>query len=230
MDRRTILLTAAAASAAGLALTWRTAQAQQPGKIYRVGVLLNQGLTVNGQTNLQYAALRKEHDTLIVTMKSDHERAARSLNTDLDSARGLVRARTDDVTRLTAELDDWKTRYAAMESQSRKSLQSANTVALAASLGFKPQKGGRDDLTIVEGIGPKINELLIAGGIDTFVKLANAPVERVQAILDAAGPSFRLAKPATWARQGELCAGGEWEALRALQDALTAGVDTDKKA
>ncbi len=174
------------------------------------------------------AARRSEHETLISTLKSDHERTARSLHTDLESARVSLRARSDDTARLSAELADWKARYSALETQSSHSLKSANTVALAASLGFKPQKGGRDDLTIIEGIGPKINELLIAGGIDTFVKLANAPVERVQAILDAAGPSFRLAKPASWARQSELCASGEWEALKALQDALTAGVDTDK--
>ena len=61
MDRRTIL-TGAAASAVGLALTWRTSHAQQAGKVYRVGVLLNQGLTVNGRTNLQYEALRKGMD------------------------------------------------------------------------------------------------------------------------------------------------------------------------
>ena len=173
------------------------------------------------------AARRSEHETLIATLKGDHERAARSLHTDLESTRLSLRARSDDAARLSAELADWKARYSALETQTSHSLKSANTVALAASLGFKPQKGGRDDLTIIEGIGPKINELLIAGGIDTFVKLANAPVGRVQAILDAAGPSFRLAKPASWARQSALCASGEWEALKALQGALT-GVDTDQ--
>src|SRR5258707_1984801 len=40
MNRRTILK-GAAASAAGLALTWGALQAQQAGKVYRVGVLLN---------------------------------------------------------------------------------------------------------------------------------------------------------------------------------------------
>lgn len=40
MNRRTIL-TGAAASAAGLALTWGALHAQQAGKVYRVGVLLN---------------------------------------------------------------------------------------------------------------------------------------------------------------------------------------------
>lgn len=105
----------------------------------------------------------------------------------------------------------------------------ASTVAAssAASFGFKPQKGGKDDLSIVEGIGPKINDLLVAGGIDTFEKLANASIDAIQAILDEAGPSFRIAKPATWSAQSALCASGAWEELKALQDRLNAGVDPD---
>ena len=40
MDRR-IVLTGAAAAAAGLALSLRASHAQQTGKVYRVGVLVN---------------------------------------------------------------------------------------------------------------------------------------------------------------------------------------------
>jgi large subunit ribosomal protein L27 len=106
-----------------------------------------------------------------------------------------------------------------------KAAAAAPAASTAASFGFKPQKGGKDDLTIVEGIGPKINDLLVAGGIDTFENLANASIEAIQAILDEAGPSFRIAKPATWPAQSALCASGSWEELKALQDRLTAGVD-----
>src|ERR1700730_11701630 len=42
MDRRTILK-GTATSAVGLALTWGVAQAQQAGKVYRVGMLSNWG-------------------------------------------------------------------------------------------------------------------------------------------------------------------------------------------
>lgn len=91
-------------------------------------------------------------------------------------------------------------------------------------------KSGQDDLRVVEGIGPKINELLIATGIDTFEKLATVPVERVQTILDNAGPHFRLANPVSWAKQARLCADGQWDALQQLQDALTAGVDKSQSA
>ena len=58
MDRRTILA-GAAGSAAALALTWGVAHAQQTGKVYRVGVLVNQGATVAGKPNPQIESLRQ---------------------------------------------------------------------------------------------------------------------------------------------------------------------------
>ena len=54
MDRRTIL-----AGAAGLALPWSMTRAQQAGKIYRIGVLVNQGANVGGKPNPQTESLRQ---------------------------------------------------------------------------------------------------------------------------------------------------------------------------
>lgn len=90
------------------------------------------------------------------------------------------------------------------------------------------QKGGfgkyrRDDLKIVEGIGPKIEKLLKDAGIDTWKKLSEADVGDLQKILDAAGPSFRLADPKSWPVQAELADGGQWAKLKEYQDALQGG-------
>ncbi|MCS6842872.1 MAG: DUF4332 domain-containing protein, partial [Caldilineales bacterium] len=82
---------------------------------------------------------------------------------------------------------------------------------------------GEDDLTIVEGIGPKIAELLRAAGIRTLAQLARTDVSELQAILDAAGPRFRLADPTSWPEQARLAAGGAWAALREWQDRLKGG-------
>jgi len=78
-----------------------------------------------------------------------------------------------------------------------------------------------DDLTIIEGIGPKIASLLQAAGIATFSQLAGADLSRVQKILDDAG--LRLADPATWAEQARLAAEGKWEELKVLTDGLKGG-------
>lgn len=81
----------------------------------------------------------------------------------------------------------------------------------------------QDDLKIVEGIGPKIEGLLNAAGINTWAELAAAPVDRLQQILDAAGERYRLAVPNTWPRQAQLANEGKWDELKELQDQLKGG-------
>lgn len=81
----------------------------------------------------------------------------------------------------------------------------------------------QDDLKMVEGIGPKIEGLLHDAGITTWEELANAPTEQVQAILDEAGPRYRMHEPTTWAKQARLAADGNWEELVAYQDHLDGG-------
>ncbi len=101
----------------------------------------------------------------------------------------------------------------------------AAAAALAAGITKRLKTpDGRDNFEIIEGIGPKINSLLHAAGIHTFEKLAETELSALAKILDAAGPNFRLANPETWAQQAGLCARGEWEALKRLQDELVAGV------
>lgn len=82
-----------------------------------------------------------------------------------------------------------------------------------------------DDLTVVEGIGPKINELLRDAGVVTFAHLARQGVTELRTILDGGGPHFRIANPSTWAQQAALAAANRWGELRSLQDRLTAGVE-----
>jgi predicted flap endonuclease-1-like 5' DNA nuclease len=81
-----------------------------------------------------------------------------------------------------------------------------------------------NDLTIVEGIGPKINELFHNAGIKTFAQLAAATVPQMRKILDEGGSRFRIANPSTWAQQAALAAENKWNELKKLQDKLSAGV------
>ncbi|HHB79326.1 MAG TPA: hypothetical protein ENK85_08850 [Saprospiraceae bacterium] len=81
----------------------------------------------------------------------------------------------------------------------------------------------KDDLKKVEGIGPKIESLLNAEGIFTWAKLAKTSVKKIQSILDAAGPRYRMAKPDTWPQQAALAAKGQWDELEKLQDYLDGG-------
>ncbi len=78
-----------------------------------------------------------------------------------------------------------------------------------------------DDLTIIEGIGPKIASVLQAAGITSFAKLAQANGERLEQILHEAG--LRLADPSTWGEQARLAGEGKMEELKTLQDSLKGG-------
>jgi len=80
-----------------------------------------------------------------------------------------------------------------------------------------------DDLKLIEGIGPKIAELYVAAGIDTFAKLAETDVEKLNQILDQAGPNFASHDPTTWPQQAKLAAEGKFDELKALQDELQGG-------
>jgi len=86
----------------------------------------------------------------------------------------------------------------------------------------KASKKG-DDLVIIEGIGPKAAEALVAAGIDTFAKLAAASAEDVKAILDASTSKVQHLDPTTWAQQAQLAADGKMDELKKLQDELNGG-------
>jgi len=89
---------------------------------------------------------------------------------------------------------------------------------------LKPATGPDvSNLQIVEGIGPKIEDLLKSGGISTLQELADSPMERLWEILDAAGEAYRIHDPETWATQARLAVGGAWDLLREYQNELKGG-------
>jgi predicted flap endonuclease-1-like 5' DNA nuclease len=102
-------------------------------------------------------------------------------------------------------------------------IAAGTTRSAAPTVLYNGTKYRTDDLKIVEGIGPKIEELLHADGIKTWLALGESPIERLQKILDDAGPRFTMHNPATWPRQSMLAHQGDWDGLKKLQDELTAG-------
>jgi len=86
-----------------------------------------------------------------------------------------------------------------------------------------PVADEKDDLTVVEGIGPKIQELLHQYGIYTYKQLAETEVVRLKEILSAAGPQLAMHDPGTWSAQANLAANDKWEDLKAYQGFLKGG-------
>ncbi len=85
-----------------------------------------------------------------------------------------------------------------------------------------------DDLTKIEGIGPKISEVLQAGGISTFAQLAGSNADAIKAILEAAEGNFAAHDPGTWAQQAQMAADGKWDELKKWQDELDGGKEVNK--
>ncbi len=78
-----------------------------------------------------------------------------------------------------------------------------------------------DNLTLIEGIGPKISAILQGAGITTFAQLAELEPDKIKQVVIAGG--VRLLDPTSWPRQAKLAAEGRMDELQALQDSLKGG-------
>lgn len=93
--------------------------------------------------------------------------------------------------------------------------------AAPAEVVTAPPEAPADDLTRIEGIGPKVAKVLASIGITTFQALATADYNRVkQALVEAGWPYM---DPAGWMEQAKLAAEGRWEELTLLQEKLKGG-------
>ncbi len=80
-----------------------------------------------------------------------------------------------------------------------------------------------DDLTRIEGIGPKISVLLHDAGFSSFADLAAADPEKIREILAEAGGSYAAHDPETWPKQAGMARDGKWDELKVWQDELDGG-------
>lgn len=97
---------------------------------------------------------------------------------------------------------------------------SPDLTAAATILGTKIEL---DDLTAVEGIGPKIAELCQGIGIRTWAELSVTEVSLLKTMLNDAGQRFKAHDPSTWPQQAALLASGSWADFKALTDQLDGG-------
>jgi predicted flap endonuclease-1-like 5' DNA nuclease len=99
---------------------------------------------------------------------------------------------------------------AHVEQEAVSGIESASAVAVVP-----------DDLTMLEGIGPKVAQVLEGIGITTFAALAKSDSAQVQEALNAAG--YKYMDPRGWIEQADLVAKGDSERLKKLQDLLKGG-------
>ena len=89
----------------------------------------------------------------------------------------------------------------------------------------KAEKSKADDLTKIEGAGPKAAEALVNSGIDTFAKLAKADPEKIKEILTEASSRMAHLDPTSWPKQAKMAADGKWDELKEWQDNAKGGVE-----
>lgn len=145
-----------------------------------------------------------------------YKRQAKELEARLLETEGAMDKLEAENDRLQEEVDQ-----ASTPPQANASGESATQAAEHAATPLMSTP--KDDLTKVEGIGPKIQQLLNDDGIYTFEELAKVEVKRLRNILQAAGPRFRMHEPATWPEQADMAAKGEWTKLVHWQDKLKGG-------
>ena len=134
----------------------------------------------------------------------------------LESENGkLKREYADRATFLESELE------ACRKSKAAAGIAGAGIVA--AAIAEKPKAIKKDDLKIVEGIGPKIEELFNNAGIYSFDDLAVANIDKLREILEEGGTRFQMHDPGTWPEQAALARDGKWEELKKWQEELNKG-------
>ena len=87
------------------------------------------------------------------------------------------------------------------------------------------EKVEADDLTKVEGIGPKAAEALVAAGIATFADLSKGDAEKIKEILTEASSRMAHLDPTSWPKQAKMAVEGKWDEHKEWQDNTKGGVE-----
>jgi predicted flap endonuclease-1-like 5' DNA nuclease len=161
----------------------------------------------------------------------------------LQASEADVSRRTAVVSNRESAMQNWEARILARENELNDKegdlvRQAATATGLRASLEaakelmsrrYKTPEGA-DDLQAIEGIGPKIANLLRNADIKTFERLSETPLGELTRILEAGGPRFGLADPMSWAEQASCLVNRDFVAFEELKESLIAGVRRDEIA
>lgn len=82
-----------------------------------------------------------------------------------------------------------------------------------------------DDLTKIEGIGPKAAEALANAGMGSFGELANGDADKIKEILTESSSRMAHLDPTSWPKQAQMAADGKWDELKEWQDSVKGGVE-----
>ncbi len=147
--------------------------------------------------------------------------AVSELQNKIDSLTATNSSLETDLASCSSDLDKLKISKSKIVSAPKPSNLLAFNALAAKDVFGKTIK--ENDLTLIEGIGPKIQELFHNNDIKTWDDLAKTSIEKCQEVLNSGGDSFRIHTPKTWPDQAKYAAQGRWKALFDWQEKLDGG-------
>ncbi|RZJ52779.1 MAG: hypothetical protein EOO44_10705 [Flavobacterium sp.] len=145
---------------------------------------------------------------------------ASSLQADLDASKANTKNLTTRISALEAELSYKEINNSIQSPVTEEPIQAFDSSVAANVLNKNIQE---NDLKIIEGVGPIIENLLNDAGIKSWYDLSVTSTEDLQAILDARGENDGINNPSTWAKQASYAYEGKWLELNEWQENLRSG-------
>ena len=163
----------------------------------------------------------------IAKLEADLEacrKSRQSLEADLDACRKGKLSLEGDLKSTKASLASSLSAAAAPAAVApAASIAASSSFDGAAAKAVFGKKIKEDDLTVVEGIGPKIQELFHNNGVKTWKALSECSIDKCQSVLQSGGDRFKMHKPGTWPKQAKMAYEGKWQELAKWQDELDGG-------
>ncbi|NND93394.1 MAG: hypothetical protein HKN45_00910 [Flavobacteriales bacterium] len=132
--------------------------------------------------------------------------------------RFFIGSKGDDSS-LRSEVD----RLRSVNSNLKTELDACNKQSPAVAIAAIERPTNPDDLKKIEGIGPKIEEIMNNGGVWTYASMAEASAGHLNDLILAVWPNNKVHDAGTWPQQAAMARDGKWDELKSLQDQLKGG-------
>jgi predicted flap endonuclease-1-like 5' DNA nuclease len=147
-----------------------------------------------------------------------------NLSAELRQLEETIHDRSAQIREKENSIDLLKGEAANLEKQRQDSIARAEEVEARVAALEARARAMQDNFAILDGIGPRVSEVLRSAGVNTFAKLADTDADGIRGILISENPNLlRLTDPSTWQEQAGLAAEGDWEGLSSLQESLKEG-------
>ncbi len=144
---------------------------------------------------------------------------------------GELKTLQDSNAKLRNDLEGCKQKLASQTTKATTPEIKKSPVAVAPEAHFNAELAKKsfgkkiklNDLKVIEGIGPKIEQLFHNFDIKSWENLSEASVNKCQEVLDSGGDRYRIHNPGSWPMQAKMAHEGKWKALARWQEEHKAG-------